>query len=105
MNLPVTTGIHRAREKNVVPFYSSFPPIILIDAIDYHNSNRGVVSAHYHGSTSLPAIQPGTLYSMVKFAGLRDRVTSNFERSDLNGWAHGHYSSPITAFIENAIGH
>lgn len=54
----------------------------------------------------------GTLYSMAKFAGLRDPVTLDFERSTIAycvdafsismGALMG--TSPVTAFIESATG-
>jgi AGZA family xanthine/uracil permease-like MFS transporter len=54
----------------------------------------------------------GTLYSMVKFAGLRDPVTLDFENSTI-AYCVDAFSismgalvgtSPVTAFIESATG-
>ncbi|KAH9959297.1 permease family-domain-containing protein [Russula dissimulans] len=95
--------------KNVVTFH----PIKLIgNAIDYHYSNSRV----WYALITMLYVDildtTGTLYSMARFAGLRDPVTMDFERSTVAycvdafsismGALMG--TSPVTAFIESATG-
>ncbi|KAI9433213.1 permease family-domain-containing protein [Lactarius indigo] len=95
--------------KQVVTFH----PIKLIgNAIDHHYMNGKVWYAL--GTMLYVDIldTTGTLYSMAKFAGLRDPVTMDFERSTVAycvdafsismGALMG--TSPVTAFIESATG-
>ncbi|KAH9020099.1 permease family-domain-containing protein [Lactarius pseudohatsudake] len=95
--------------KKVVTFH----PIKLIgNVIDHHYMNGKVWYAL--GTMLYVDIldTTGTLYSMAKFAGLRDPVTMDFERSTVAycvdafsismGALMG--TSPVTAFIESATG-
>ena len=91
----------------------TFHPIELIgNAIDYHYSNGHV----WYALITMLYVDildtTGTLYSMAKFAGLRDPVTMDFERSTVAycvdafsisvGALMG--TSPVTAFVESATG-
>ncbi|KAH8979490.1 permease family-domain-containing protein [Lactarius hatsudake] len=91
----------------------SFHPIKLVgNVIDHHYTNSKVWYAL--GTMLYVDIldTTGTLYSMAKFAGLRDPVTMDFERSTVAycvdavsismGALMG--TSPVTAFIESATG-
>jgi len=95
--------------KKVVTFH----PIKLIgNAIDYRYSNGKV----WYALATMLYVDildtTGTLYSMAKFADLRDPVTMDFERSTVAycvdafsismGALMG--TSPVTAFIESATG-
>ncbi|KAH9054711.1 permease family-domain-containing protein [Lactarius vividus] len=95
--------------KKVVTFH----PIKLIgNAIDYNYSNGKV----WYALATMLYVDildtTGTLYSMAKFADLRDPVTMDFERSTVAycvdafsismGALMG--TSPVTAFIESATG-
>ena len=85
---------------------------LIWNAIDYHYSNGKV----WYALTTLLYVDildtTGTLYSMAKFAGLRDPVTMDFEGSTIAycvdafsismGALMG--TSPVTAFIESATG-
>ncbi|KAH9169784.1 permease family-domain-containing protein [Lactarius sanguifluus] len=95
--------------KKVVTFH----PIKLVgNVIDHHYMNGKVWYAL--GTMLYVDIldTTGTLYSMAKFAGLRDPVTMDFERSTVAycvdafsismGALMG--TSPVTAFIESATG-
>ncbi|KAH8983294.1 permease family-domain-containing protein [Lactarius akahatsu] len=95
--------------KKVVTFH----PIKLVgNVIDHHYTNGKVWYAL--GTMLYVDIldTTGTLYSMAKFAGLRDPVTMDFERSTVAycvdafsismGALMG--TSPVTAFIESATG-
>jgi adenine/guanine/hypoxanthine permease len=95
--------------KKVVTFH----PIKLIgNAIDYHYSNGRVWYALITMLYVDILDSTGTLYSMAKFAGLRDPVTMDFERSTVAycvdafsismGALMG--TSPVTAFVESATG-
>ncbi|THH04520.1 hypothetical protein EW146_g10154, partial [Bondarzewia mesenterica] len=82
------------------------------NAIDYHYGNGHV----WYALVTMLYVDildtTGTLYSMAKFAGLRDPVTLDFERSTVAycvdafsismGALMG--TSPVTAFIESATG-
>lgn len=67
---------------------------------------------HGRGSDNVLPDTTGTLYSMAKFAGLRDPVTLDFENSTIAycvdafsismGALMG--TSPVTAFVESATG-
>jgi adenine/guanine/hypoxanthine permease len=91
----------------------AFHPIEHIwNAIDYHYSKGKV----WYALITLLYVDildtTGTLYSMAKYAGLRDPVTMDFERSTVAycvdafsismGALMG--TSPVTAFIESATG-
>ena len=91
----------------------TFRPIKLIgNAIDFNYKNGKVWYAL--GTMLYVDIldTTGTLYSMAKFAGLRDPVTMDFERStvaycvDAFSISMGALvgTSPVTAFIESATG-
>ncbi|KAI0259172.1 xanthine/uracil permease [Gloeopeniophorella convolvens] len=95
--------------KKVVTFH----PLKLIgNAIDYHYTNGQV----WYALVTMLYVDildtTGTLYSMAKFAGLRDPVTMDFERSTVAycvdafsismGALMG--TSPVTAFVESATG-
>jgi AGZA family xanthine/uracil permease-like MFS transporter len=95
--------------KNVV----AFRPLKYIgNSIDYNYSNGRV----WYALVTMLYVDildtTGTLYSMAKFAGLRDPVTMDFERSTVAycvdafsismGALMG--TSPVTAFIESATG-
>ncbi|KAI9461529.1 permease family-domain-containing protein [Russula earlei] len=95
--------------KKVVAFH----PIKLIgNAIDYHYTNGKV----WYALITMLYVDifdtTGTLYSMAKFAGLRNPVTMDFERSTVAycvdafsismGALMG--TSPVTAFVESATG-
>ncbi|KAI0294109.1 xanthine/uracil permease [Multifurca ochricompacta] len=95
--------------KKVVTFH----PIKLIgNAIDYHYSHGKV----WYALVTMLYVDildtTGTLYSMAKFAGLRDPVTMDFEGSTIAycvdafsisiGALMG--TSPVTAYIESATG-
>ncbi|KAJ7350272.1 permease family-domain-containing protein [Mycena albidolilacea] len=82
------------------------------NAIDYHYSNGKVWYALVTFLYVDILDTTGTLYSMAKFAGLRDPVTLDFENSTIAycvdafsismGALMG--TSPVTAFIESATG-
>ncbi|KAI0065210.1 hypothetical protein BV25DRAFT_1868951 [Artomyces pyxidatus] len=95
--------------KKVVTFH----PLKLIgNAIDYNYGNGQV----WYALITMLYVDildtTGTLYSMAKFAGLRDPVTMDFERSTIAycvdafsismGALMG--TSPVTAFVESATG-
>ncbi|KAL4244170.1 nucleobase:cation symporter-2 (NCS2) family protein [Abortiporus biennis] len=91
----------------------TFRPLKLIgNAIDYHYSKGRVWYALITFLYVDILDTTGTLYSMAKFAGLRDPVTLDFERSTIAycvdafsismGALMG--TSPVTAFIESATG-
>ncbi|KAI0308861.1 permease family-domain-containing protein, partial [Amylostereum chailletii] len=91
----------------------TFRPLKLIgNALDYNYGNGQV----WYALVTMLYVDildtTGTLYSMAKFAGLRDPVTLDFERSTVAycvdafsismGALMG--TSPVTAFIESATG-
>jgi adenine/guanine/hypoxanthine permease len=91
----------------------TFHPIKLIgNAIDYNYTNGRV----WYALATMLYVDildtTGTLYSMAKFAGLRDPVTMDFEGSTVAycvdalsismGALMG--TSPVTAFVESATG-
>ena len=91
----------------------TFRPLKLVgNAIDHHYTNGRVWYAL--GTMLYVDIldTTGTLYSMAKFAGLRDPITMDFERStvaycvDAFSISMGALvgTSPVTAFIESATG-
>ena len=95
--------------KQVVTFH----PIGLIwNSIDYHYTNGKV----WYALVTMLYVDlldtTGTLYSMAKFAGLRDPVTMDFEGSTVAYCIDGFSismgalmgTSPVTAFIESATG-
>ncbi|KAI9457237.1 permease family-domain-containing protein [Lactarius psammicola] len=95
--------------KKVVDFH----PIKLVgNSIDYNYSNHQV----WYALVTMLYVDildtTGTLYSMAKFAGLRDPVTMDFERSTI-AYCVDAFSisigallgtSPVTAFVESATG-
>ena len=95
--------------KKVVAFH---PLKHIGNAIDYNYSNGKV----WYALATMLYVDildtTGTLYSMAKFAGLRDPVTMDFERStvaycvDAFSISMGALlgTSPVTAFIESATG-
>jgi AGZA family xanthine/uracil permease-like MFS transporter len=95
--------------KKVVAFH---PLKHIGNAIDYNYSNGKV----WYALATMLYVDildtTGTLYSMAKFAGLRDPVTMDFERSTV-AYCVDAFSisigallgtSPVTAFIESATG-
>ena len=94
--------------KQVVTFHS----IKLIGNIDYNYTNGKV----WYALVTMLYVDlldtTGTLYSMAKFAGLRDPVTMDFEGSTAAYCIDGFSismgalmgTSPVTAFIESATG-
>ncbi|KAI0337857.1 hypothetical protein BDW22DRAFT_847389 [Trametopsis cervina] len=91
----------------------TFRPLKLVgNAIDYNYSNGRVWYALITFLYVDILDTTGTLYSMAKFAGLRDPVTLDFENSTIAycvdafsismGALMG--TSPVTAFIESATG-
>jgi len=113
---PFTAFPHTDAGDSAFDFFKkvvTFHPIKLIgNAIDYHYSNGRV----WYALITMLYVDildtTGTLYSMARFAGLRDPVTLDFERSTVAycvdafsismGALMG--TSPVTAFIESATG-
>jgi len=113
---PFTAFPHTDAGNTAFDFFkkvATFHPLKLIgNAIDYHYSNGRV----WYALITMLYVDildtTGTLYSMAKFAGLRDPVTLDFERSTVAycvdafsismGALMG--TSPVTAFIESATG-
>jgi len=95
--------------KKVVTFH---PLTKVGNAIDYHYGNARVWYALVTFLYVDILDTTGTLYSMAKFAGLRDPVTLDFENSTIaycvDAFAISMGSlmgtSPVTAFIESATG-
>ncbi|KAI9438923.1 xanthine/uracil permease [Lactarius indigo] len=112
----VTTFPHTTSGDDAFNFFKkvvAFRPIKLVgNVIDYNYSNHKV----WYALVTMLYVDildtTGTLYSMAKFAGLRDPVTMDFERSTIAycvdafsisiGALMG--TSPVTAFIESATG-
>ncbi|KAI0085241.1 permease family-domain-containing protein [Irpex rosettiformis] len=112
----VTYFPHDAAGDSAFDFFKqvvTFRPLRLIgDAIDFHY-NKGRVWYALITFLYVDILDTtGTLYSMAKFAGLRDPVTLDFENSTIAycvdafsismGALMG--TSPVTAFIESATG-
>ncbi|KAI0288758.1 permease family-domain-containing protein [Russula brevipes] len=113
---PVTAFPHTDAGDAAFDFFKqvvAFRPLKYIgNAIDYHYSNGRV----WYALVTMLYVDildtTGTLYSMAKFAGLRDPVTMDFEGSTVAycvdafsismGALMG--TSPVTAFIESATG-
>ena len=112
----ITAFPHTASGDAAFDFFKrvvTFHPIKLIgNSIDYHYLNHKV----WYALVTMLYVDildtTGTLYSMAKFAGLRDPVTMDFERSTIAycvdafsisiGALMG--TSPVTAFVESATG-
>jgi len=113
---PFTTFPHTDAGNEAFAFFEkvvAFHPLKHIgNAIDYNYMNGKV----WYALVTLLYVDildtTGTLYSMAKFAGLRDPVTMDFERSTVAycvdafsismGALMG--TSPVTAFVESATG-
>ena len=113
---PFTAFPHTDAGNSAFAFFEkvvTFHPIKHIgNAIDYNYSNGKV----WYALITMLYVDildtTGTLYSMAKFAGLRDPVTMDFERStaaycvDAFSISMGALmgTSPVTAFVESATG-
>ncbi|TFY51628.1 hypothetical protein EVG20_g10914, partial [Dentipellis fragilis] len=113
---PVTAFPHTPAGDDAFNFFKkvvTFRPLRLIgDALDFNYGNGRV----WYALITMLYVDildtTGTLYAMAKFAGLRDPVTMDFERSTVAycvdafsismGALMG--TSPVTAFIESATG-
>jgi AGZA family xanthine/uracil permease-like MFS transporter len=91
----------------------TFRPVKLIGNVIDHHYTKGKVWYALGTMLYVDILDTtGTLYSMAKFAGLRDPVTMDFERStvaycvDAFSISMGALlgTSPVTAFIESATG-
>ncbi|KAG2134678.1 permease family-domain-containing protein [Suillus cothurnatus] len=115
-NTSVTYFPHDAAGDQLFDFFKqvcTWHPLQHIgNALDYHYGNGKVWYALITFLYVDILDTTGTLYSMVKFAGLRDPVTLDFENSTIAycvdafsismGALMG--TSPVTAFIESATG-
>jgi AGZA family xanthine/uracil permease-like MFS transporter len=113
---PVTYFPHTDAGNQLFDYFKqvvTFHPLTKVgNVIDYHYSNPRV----WYAVVTLIYVDildtTGTLYSMAKFAGLRDPVTLDFEGSTM-AYCVDAFSismgalvgtSPVTAFIESATG-